>query len=118
MGSESNTTTTKLTLNDPVGKETLDKLGELEGVRSEIGNQLLDIKNEEIKLLAAARKVDEERYRLFERCLMERGLAPNTPANINAQTGLITLIGPIEQPAKPPTAPATPPADTQGGSTG
>lgn len=114
MGSESNTTTTKLTLNDPVGKEILDKLGELEGVRSEIGNQLLDIKNEEIKLLAAARKVDEERYRLFERCLMERGLAPNTPANINAQTGLLTLL----QPAQPPTEPTTPSADTQGGSTG
>lgn len=84
----------RLTLDDPVGKEALDKLAELETTEINAALQLMAVKQEEVKLLAVGRRVEDERHRLFEKLLMERGLAPNTPATIDSTTGKITLVRP------------------------
>jgi hypothetical protein len=128
----------RLTLDDPVGKESLDKLAELETTEINTALQLMAIKQEEVKLLAVGRRIEDERHRLFEKLLIDRGLAPNTPATIDSTSGKITVVRP-QQPmgapqAIPPqvaaaiaqaqqqqaqaaqaAAPATPPAQPNGG---
>ncbi len=106
----------RLTLDDPVGKEALDKLGELEGAEVNASMQLMALEQEKVKILAAGRRIDEERHKIFEKLLMERGLAPNAPATIDSTTGKITLVQPpkfsVPQPPPPqaPVAAAPPPA--------
>jgi hypothetical protein len=98
----------RLTLDDPVGKEALDKLAELEQAEVNAAMQLLALEQEKVKLLAVGRRVDDERHKVFEKLLMERGLAPNAPATIDATTGKISLVkvpGPQAQPAPTPPPP-------------
>lgn len=87
----------RLTLDDPVGKEALDKLAELETTEINTALQLMAIKQEEVKLLAVGRRVEDERHRIFEKLLIDRGLAPNTPATIDSTTGKITVVRPPQQ---------------------
>jgi hypothetical protein len=89
----------RLTPEDPVDGETLSKLGELEDARNQIGSQLLDIKQEEVKLVASSMRLEEQRHRIFEKVLMDRGLPPNTVAEVDAKTGRIIIH-------RSPTAPA------------
>lgn len=84
----------KLTPQDPVDADTRKKLEELSAARYEFGERLLEIEQEKVKLLVAANRVDEERGRLFEKILMERGLSPTTPVEIEAQTGIIKVLRP------------------------
>ncbi len=84
----------RLSLEDPVGKETLDKLAELETTEINTALQLMAIKQEEVKLGAVGRRIEDERQRIFQKLLMERGLAPNTPATIDSTSGKITVVRP------------------------
>ncbi len=95
----------KLTPSDPVDTETRKRLEELSAARYELGERLLEIEQEKVRLLVAANRVDEERSRLFEKVLMERGLPPNTPIEIEAQTGALKVLR-----APPPAAEAAPTA--------
>lgn len=94
----------KLTVDDPVDADTRKNLEQLSAARYEFGERLLDLEQERVKLLVAANRVDEERGRLFEKILMDRGLPPNTPIEIEATTGVIRLIRPN---APAPESPAT-----------
>ena len=111
----------RLTMDDPVGKETLDKLAELEGAEVNSAMQLMALEQEKVKLLAVGRRVEDERHRIFEKLLMERGLAPNSPATIDSTTGKISLVRPpqitvpqgpppaqAQAPQQPPAAPSAP----------
>jgi len=100
MSNESNA---KLTLEDPVGKEALDKLAELEAAEINTALQVLALRQEEVKLLAASHRIDADRQKLFQRLLIERGLAPNTAASIDPATGKITVL---KQPGPPQPVPA------------
>lgn len=108
----------KLNLNDPIGKEALDKLAELEAAEVNTALNIKALRQEEIKLLAADRRIQDERTRLFQKLLMDRGLAPNTPAQIDRETGRIVPmpqqpVEQVEQPgaqAAPPAPPPPPPA--------
>lgn len=82
----------KLTSQDPVDGPTRKKLEELAAARYEFGERLLELEQEKVKLLVAANRVDEERGRLFEKILMDRGLSPNTLVEIEAQTGAIKVL--------------------------
>lgn len=83
----------RLTPNDPIDVETLARISELESTRARLGLQLLDIEDDKVKILVSSRRIDEEKQRIFEKALMERGLPPNTPVEINANTGLIHVLG-------------------------
>lgn len=76
----------------PVPKEVLERLRDMDMTRSRLGQQLLDLENEKIFLLANTRRLDEERGKLFSALLIERGHAPNTPAQIHPETGLLSLL--------------------------
>lgn len=82
----------KLTPNDPVPTEVLGQFTKLEEARDSIANRLLDLEQDKVRLLAAAHQVDEQRTRLFEKILIERGLDPRTRVGINPTTGALTLL--------------------------
>lgn len=84
----------KLTIQDPVDPETLQQFTALDSARYDIGDQLLDLEQERIKLLAAAHQVDAQKKRLFERVLVERGLDTSAPVTIEFKTGMISLVKP------------------------
>jgi len=101
--------TKKLTPSDPVDPETRKKLEELGAARFDIAERLLEMEQDKVKLLVAANRVDEERGRLFEKVLMDRGLSPTTPVEIEAQTGNIRVLRPqAPQPAAPEAKEASP----------
>lgn len=96
----------KLTLDDPVDKQTMAQLEELEQRRLQVADRLLDLEQEKVKVLGAAHQIDQQRHRIFEKILLERGLPPNAPATIDAQTARVQLVHmngtPAAQPQQPP----------------
>lgn len=84
----------KLTIQDPVDPETMQQLTALDSARYDIGDQLLDLEQERIKLLAAAHQVDAQKRRLFERVLVERGLDTSAKVSIDFKTGTISVVPP------------------------
>ena len=103
-----NETSQRLTMDDPVGKEVLEKLAELESAEINAALSLMAMKQEEIKILAVARRVEDERLKIFEKILIDRGVAPNVPATIDQVTGKISLVRPAAQQAPQATPPAAP----------
>jgi hypothetical protein len=97
----------RLTLEDPAGKDVLDKLGELETLEVNASLQLLSIEQEKVRILAVGRRVLDERNRIFEKLLIDRGLAPSAPVSIDTATGKISLVKPPQtSPQAPPVAQA------------
>jgi lipase chaperone LimK len=80
------------TKEQPVPQEVIDRLDELDRVRSRLGQQLLDLENERISILATSRKLDEERGKIFQALLVERGLSPDTPVRIDPKTRVLSVI--------------------------
>ncbi len=92
MSNESEQKTEKsLTINDPVSKEVLRMLSELESARVSMALDLLSIEQERVRVLAAAHKLEEQSHRIYEKILTERGLPLNSHIEIEPQTGEITL---------------------------
>jgi len=81
-----------LTLSDPVQPDVLAKFSDLDSARYELGFRLLELEQERVRVLAAAHQVDQQRQRLFEQVLIERGLQPGTPVSINDKTGELKLL--------------------------
>jgi hypothetical protein len=82
----------KLTIDDPVEPELLAKFGQLQQARMQCAERLLDLKQEEVRVLRAAANVDAERQKIFEGLLLSRGLPPNFPVEIDAKTGKMNAI--------------------------
>lgn len=98
----------RLTTEDPVSMEQLNKLRLLQESRMDIADRFLTLEQEKVRLLAAARRVDEEKQRVFEGILMERGLAPDATVEIDAGTGKLKVVSVTSAPASPPAPPAQP----------
>ena len=81
----------KLTINDPVSLEVLQEFNQLEAARHDIAMRLLALEQERVRLLAAAHQVDKQHERMFEKVLVDRGVAPNVPVEIDHTTGHVTL---------------------------
>ena len=80
-----------LTPDDPVDTETLEQFHRLTETRAKIADDLLSLEQDKIQLLLAAKKIDEQRTRLFEACLIDRGLPLDAAIEIDRKTGKITL---------------------------
>jgi hypothetical protein len=96
-----------LTSADPIDAETLQQFRSLQEARDRIAGNLLSMEQEKIQLLAAAKKVDDQRNRLFQNCLVERGLSPDTDVEIDAKTGKIKFSTTGNPEAAPPPAVAS-----------
>lgn len=80
-----------LTPNDPVDPETLEKFRSLQEARANLAQEYLDLEQAKLRVLHAAKRVDDQRNRLFESCLVDRGLSPDTMIEIDPRTGAITI---------------------------
>jgi len=103
--SNPNTEKRPLTPDDPVETETLEQLRGLQEARQRFADSLLSMEQEKIQILAAVKKVDDQRNRLFQVCLVDRGMSPDTVVEIDARTGKIKVLD-EDEPEEPP-APAT-----------
>jgi hypothetical protein len=90
----------KLTLQDPVGKEVLLDFNQLEDAQYKIALRMLALEEDKVKLLASSHQIQQQRQRMFEKVLMERGLQPDVPVEIDSKTGALTLLKPPEDPPK------------------
>lgn len=94
MSTEVDPNTKRLSVEDPIDPAILQRFGDLESARMRLGAQLLDVEAEKVKIMVAARQIDVERQRLFEKVLSDRGVAPSTPVEIDAGTGKIRVLVP------------------------
>lgn len=101
MSTESNPKV-RLTVNDPVDKDTLARFAELERVYDNACRELMELKRHEVTLVATTSRVDAERTRLFEKVLIDRGLAPNTKIEIEGETGKLLIHTPQQAPQAQP----------------
>lgn len=81
-----------LTVDDPIDSETRGRFASLQDARLRMGDRLLDLELEKVKVIRSASAIDNERQKLFERVLIERGLSPNQPVTIDSATGQIKVI--------------------------
>lgn len=103
MSNQTNGEAQRLTADDPVPAETLQAFSQIRTAQSDLGLQLLDLEDQKIRILAANKKLREQRDRLFHAVLMERGLSPHTPVEIDGKTGRITVRkAPEPAPAEEP----------------
>lgn len=104
--SDTPATEKKLTVNDPVPPELLRRIGELTGARYDLADRLLDLEQQKVSILVSAKQIDDEKTRVFNKILMDRGLPPNTPIEIDGESGLIK----VHQLPTPPAPAASEPA--------
>lgn len=81
-----------LTLNDPVAKEVLIELGQLVLNKEQLALELLSLEQQKVRILSAAHQVDQRESKLFEQILVERGLPPNSAAEIDPKTGILKVL--------------------------
>ncbi len=106
MSTESNQKV-RLTVNDPVDKDTLGRFAELERVYDNACRELMELERHKVTLIATTSRVDAERTRMFEKVLIDRGLAPNTKIEIEGETGKLIIHQPPQAaPQQPPQAAA------------
>jgi len=94
----------RLNPDDPVPPEVLQRLRALQEARFEVSDRILTLEQEKVRLLASARRIDEERQRTFEGVLVERGLTPESVVEIDAGTGRLKVIETKPPAAQAPTA--------------
>lgn len=91
MKEQATGTERRLTINDPVSQETVQQLRQIQSAQAEIGLELLRLEQRKIQVLAVAKKLDEQHQRVFQGILVERGLEPSTPVELDGVSGKITL---------------------------
>jgi len=89
-----------LTQNDPVDTETLEQFRRLQEARQRFADNLLALEQEKIQLLAAVKKIDDQRNRLFEACCIERGIPPQTTIEVDGRTGKIEILEGAPEPVR------------------
>ena len=88
----------QLTANDPVSEEVFEQLVSLRDAKQQFATKLLDLEGEKIQILAAAKRIEQQTRRMFEQILVERGIAPDTIAFVDASTRKLVFKKPEETP--------------------
>jgi hypothetical protein len=106
-----------LTPADPVPPEVLKKLSELVKVRAQLAERNLQLDSEKVHIQRLTGQVEAQKTKMFEGILMERGLSPSLPVEIDSSTGMLIIKDPPVAEAEPEPAeesaveaPAAPPA--------
>lgn len=100
----------RLTIEDPVSMDQLNRLRLLQESHADIADRMLSLETEKVKLLAAARRIAEEKQRVFEGILLERGLAPDATVEIEATSGKLKVLSESSEPAVRPAPPQPSPS--------
>lgn len=78
-----------LTINDPVEQEVLERFAQLDYSHIQVCRRLGDMELERVRLVRSLASIEQERTKLFEKVLLDRGLAPNTVVHIDPHSGEI-----------------------------
>jgi hypothetical protein len=89
-----------MTIDDPVAQETLKELMQLQDVRGHLCEKVVQLEQEKIRALAAIKRLEDQRQRVLDKILVNRGMSPNTVFEINGRTGKITIPKPVEADAE------------------
>jgi len=81
----------KKNIDTPVSKEELAELRALTDARLELADRLLTLRQEEIRILAAAKRIDDQHSERFQAILASRGVDPTAGVEVDASTGKVTL---------------------------
>ena len=84
----------RLTIEDPVSPEIVAQFQQLQEARMDLSLELLALEERKIQILSSSKKLREQNDRLFQGILIERGQAPNTPAELDPKTRKIVLAAP------------------------
>lgn len=98
----------RLTLDDPVPPETIQKLRQVQEAQAAIAVEFINLEERKIQLLAGNKKLREQYGRVFEALLIERGLSPDTLVDLDGKTGKIRLSQ-VPQEAQAPSGGGAPP---------
>ncbi len=98
MKEQTNGSERRLTINDPVSPETVQQLRQIQSAQADLGLELLRLEQRRIQVLAVAKKLDEQHQRVFQGILVERGLDPTTPVELDGTSGKISMKKPPEAP--------------------
>lgn len=101
----------KLSPEDPVAPETLQQLRQLHEARLHLCERAVDLDQEKIQVLAAVKRLDDQKRRVFEAILVDRGLSPQTQVEIDSRTGKLVSI---EQPEPHIVPPPEQPVEAEG----
>ena len=85
---------------DPVSVEDLARFRELTLARDNIAHRLLSLKLEEISIIAAGKRVDEEHDVLLRRVMTDRGIPLSSAVKIDPQTGEVGVTAAESRPAE------------------
>lgn len=86
----------QLTVSDPVDPQTLQALGQITEAMTDAAHRGMELDIERVRTVRQYNQLDVEKNRLFERVLLERGIAPTTPVTIDPKTGVITIAAKSE----------------------
>ena len=82
----------QLTLEDPVDADTLKQIEEVHNSRMMVAEQFLECEQEKMRLLAVAHRLDQQRNAIYEKLMLDRGIANHEQVEIDASTGKIALL--------------------------
>lgn len=91
MNEQNGTGERRLTINDPVPAEVIQQFRQIQTAQADIGLEFLRLEQRKIQLLAASKKLDEQHQRIFQALLVERGVDPAMPAELDGQSGKLVL---------------------------
>ncbi len=76
---------------DPIDEGTLELLEKLTSAQLDAGCAVAEAELEKIRLLRIYGQIDKEKKAIFEKVLLDRGLAPDASISIDQRTGAITV---------------------------
>ena len=82
----------RLTLEDPVDPAMLEHLESIQTAWMDLAERNTHLDQEKIRILAALKKIDDERRRAFEKIQIERGIPVTSSIEIDSKTGLVQVL--------------------------
>lgn len=92
----------RLTLEDPVDPAILTQLEMLHGHWMDLAERNTRLDQEKIQILAALKRIDDERHRIFESIQVERGISPARRVTIDPKSRIIKVLDGNEKPEPVP----------------
>ena len=81
----------KKTLDDPISPEVMGELDSLIASRVVACEQVVELEQRKVRLLVAIQKLDQQKSKVFERELMDRGQSPTASVYIDEKTHRLVL---------------------------
>jgi hypothetical protein len=76
-----------LTPEDPVDTETLAQFARLQETKQHLAMVLTQLELDKVEILRSVSRIDEQNRRLFEACLVDRGIPLTNDIEIDSRTG-------------------------------